>query len=197
MERRAYRRCRHCSHAFRFCVCSRPLMLCRRLLGHKIPKERSTFCTVFPATRVSPGGTCVSAVSINDCDPPDQNRVSVALPIPSRILFGPFSRTRKNTDRSFSPPARRPSPSTSHRIVFSECHHTVPPLLLLLLANGCLAACPRCHAFPGVLKDQVCSPGGTTIAAVEALEKNGFRAAAMSAVVAATNKSLEMRTAKK
>ncbi|CAM9296014.1 unnamed protein product [Hapterophycus canaliculatus] len=50
---------------------------------------------------------------------------------------------------------------------------------------------------PGVLKDQVCSPGGTTIAAVEALEKNGFRAAAMSAVVAATNKSLEMRSAKK
>lgn len=49
----------------------------------------------------------------------------------------------------------------------------------------------------GVLKDQVCSPGGTTIAAVEALEKNGFRAAAMAAVVAATTKSLDMRSAKK
>eukprot|EP00903_Cladosiphon_okamuranus_P012498 g11703.t1 len=50
---------------------------------------------------------------------------------------------------------------------------------------------------PGVLKDQVCSPGGTTIAAVEALEKSGFRAAAMAAVVAATTKSLDMRNAKK
>lgn len=48
-----------------------------------------------------------------------------------------------------------------------------------------------------VLKDQVCSPGGTTIAAVEALEKNGFRSAAIAAVVAATNKSLDMRSGKK
>lgn len=42
---------------------------------------------------------------------------------------------------------------------------------------------------PGVLKDRVTSPGGTTIEAVASLEENGFRAAACEAVRVATRKS--------
>lgn len=45
---------------------------------------------------------------------------------------------------------------------------------------------------PGQLKDMVTSPAGTTIAGCEVLEENGFRAATMKAVVAATKRSREL-----
>ena len=46
---------------------------------------------------------------------------------------------------------------------------------------------------PGAMKDAVCSPGGTTIQGVRTLEKNGFRSAAMEAVIAAYEKTMEMQ----
>lgn len=46
---------------------------------------------------------------------------------------------------------------------------------------------------PGELKDMVCSPGGTTIAAVRALEKGGFRGTIMEAVIAAVDKAEAMK----
>lgn len=45
---------------------------------------------------------------------------------------------------------------------------------------------------PGALKDMVCSPGGTTIAAVAKLEEEGFRSSVIKAVVAAAEKSAQM-----
>jgi len=58
--------------------------------------------------------------------------------------------------------------------------------------KGAAAAVLACGKNPAALKDAVCSPGGTTIEGVAALEKGGFRSAGFDAVKAACEKSAAM-----
>jgi pyrroline-5-carboxylate reductase len=52
------------------------------------------------------------------------------------------------------------------------------------------------RTHPGVLKDMVASPGGTTIAGLHALERGGVRGALMDAVEAATRRAVELGQSK-
>lgn len=48
------------------------------------------------------------------------------------------------------------------------------------------------HTHPGALKDAVCSPGGSTIMGIRALENHGFRGAVMDCIAAAHQRNKEL-----
>ena len=69
----------------------------------------------------------------------------------------------------------------------------VPRAAAYSLASQMLAGTAKLQletgAHPGAMKDAVCSPGGTTIIGVAALERKGFRSAVIDAIDAIETRS--------
>lgn len=98
---------------------------------------------------------------------------------------------------------------TGHYVVGAKCLHRyaylttfqklVPVVVFFICVCvgvfqvlGAASMVTNSGKHPGQLKDDVTSPGGTTISGIHELEKGGFRGTLMNAVVAAAKRSREL-----
>ena len=77
----------------------------------------------------------------------------------------------------------REKPRTKEDLALQLAAKTVEGAGKMVLQSG---------QHPSALRDQVTSPGGTTIAGIEALEAGGMRGALIAAVRAATERAREL-----
>lgn len=90
---------------------------------------------------------------------------------------------------------RTPSTLDSEEVSFYTLFQLRPRPRFFAQVKGTATLVQATGQHPAVLKDNVASPGGTTIAGIHALETGGLRGTLMSAVVAATKRATELSAA--
>ncbi|WP_071458505.1 pyrroline-5-carboxylate reductase [Bacillus massilinigeriensis] len=117
-------------------------------------------------------------------------------------LFEAFGRTELVEESMIDAVSGVSGSSPAYAFLFIEALadgavlHGLPRKQAYMLASQALLGAAKMvletGMHPGELKDHVCSPGGSTIKAVAALEENGFRSAVIKGLGAAISKAKKM-----
>ncbi|MCL2197996.1 MAG: pyrroline-5-carboxylate reductase [Defluviitaleaceae bacterium] len=117
-------------------------------------------------------------------------------------IFNSVGKTEILPERLFDAYTALAGSSPAYAFMFIEAmadagvKHGLPRAQALQISTQALLGAAKMlqetNEHPAKLRDAVCSPGGTTIAAVCELEKNGFRNAVISAITACVEKYNKM-----
>lgn len=165
----------------------------QKQLAHALPTAKGT-ARVMPNTPAQVGE---AVLVINENHMLAQNHIATlqdAFSCCGQVVFAPETLFNAIISLSGSGPA--------YAYVFMEAMadagvlEGLPRQLAYTLAaqtlRGAATMLLKTGEHPGKLKDSVCSPGGTTIEAIAALERTGFRTSVMEAVHACAVKAKQM-----
>ena len=163
------------------------------MLSDALP-DTARFVRVMPNTPLAVGEGMTLLSSRYTCTPEEFEF--------TKMIFSAAGKTAVVEDRVFTPANGISGCGPAFVYAFIEAmadggvRYGVPRALAYELAAQTLIGAAKMvqetGEHPGALKDAVCSPGGTTIEGMFALEKGGMRAAVIDAVGATVEKTLRL-----
>ena len=161
---------------------------------HALFGETTRIVRVMPNTPALIGSGMSAVVTGGDADQADVELVKTMMATVGEVVAVPESQIDAVTGVSGSGPAYvyQFIEALSDGGVRVGLPRDVATRLAAQTVLGAASMVLETGQHPGMLKDAVASPGGTTIAGIHQLERGGMRAAVMNAVIAATERSVQL-----